>query len=812
MSYSILIREEELKNKVAQDWFQSYDTTNILGAIDFCVALSADNNHTSEIASFLWAEAKKGEKANLDESFAQLIITIGKARTFEKYLPPMFLGAFDARNIAFIPYNSIQEIFYVNDFNWNVTPSDHSTKEFKMVLDAVQASMSHNKLQFDFCKDAKDLKKFISANFKIGKKRISKIKISKNNFVVIYQKWLKDVKPTILVDWEAARKNGVFDSDFYLADLLSTGNESIMSKLQVLLKKTHYVLGRKTNELGLLTSSQAEFSDGQVAHSQFWNKYDRPPKKEYWDYIIDRKDLLVPQDIRERQGSYFTPQKWVELSQEYLAKELGEDWQDEYYIWDCAAGTGNLLNGLSNKYRIWASTLNQADVDVMHERIGNGANLLPDHVFQFDFLNDSFDKLPERLRQIINNEESRKKLVIYINPPYAEGDNRSGKGRSGVATSKVQSLYGSYMGYAKREMFIQFMTRIYREIPSSVLANFSTLKNLQAPKFRDFRTFFRAKLGRNFLVPADTFDNVSGQFPIGFFIYHLSQKEEFKSVITDVYNSDGTFKQRKTLTTYDDKKVINDWVQNFIDRPVEQSKGSDKSIGTIIGVGNDFQNQRTVRIENPWRQWNHQFQWQISSNNLFISCIYYAVRTIIISNWLNDRDQFLYPDDSWIDDSTFMNDCLTYAIFKTNIKKQHINNWIPFTEEEVGARDCFRSHFMTDFISGKIRPKKEADLFDERVEQNAPLQFSDEAKAVFDAGRELWRYYHAQPNSNPDASLYDIKLHFQGVKTLKSGKEQMKSDSGDETYTELIKRLRDKLKILATKIEPKVYEHGFLKK
>lgn len=40
----------------------------------------------------------------------------------------------------------------------------------------------------------------------------------------------------------------------------------------------------------------------------------------------------------------------------------------------------------------------------------------------------------------------------------------------------------------------------------------------------------------------------------------------------------------------------------------------------------------------------------------------------------------------------------------------------------------------------------------------------------------------------------------------------MKSDSGDETYTELIKRLRDKLKILATKIEPKVYEHGFLKK
>lgn len=33
------IREEELKNKVAADWFADYDTTQIIGNIDFCVAL-----------------------------------------------------------------------------------------------------------------------------------------------------------------------------------------------------------------------------------------------------------------------------------------------------------------------------------------------------------------------------------------------------------------------------------------------------------------------------------------------------------------------------------------------------------------------------------------------------------------------------------------------------------------------------------------------------------------------------------------------------------------------------------------------------
>ena len=119
----------------------------------------------------------------------------------------------------------------------------------------------------------------------------------------------------------------------------------------------------------LVEGKRTDFTDKQLAHTQFWNKYDRPPKQEYWDYIVERRDLLVPQDVRERKGSFFTPQIWVERSQKYLTDVLGEDWQDEYYIWDCAAGTGNLLAGLTNKYNIWASTLDKQDVEVMHDRI-----------------------------------------------------------------------------------------------------------------------------------------------------------------------------------------------------------------------------------------------------------------------------------------------------------------------------------------------------------------------------------------------------------------------------------------------------------
>jgi hypothetical protein len=50
-------------------------------------------------------------------------------------------------------------------------------------------------------------------------------------------------------------------------------------------------------------------------------------------------------------------------------------------------------------------------------------NLLENHVFQFDFLNGDFSELPQSLQDIINDEEKRKKLIVYINPPYAEAGN-----------------------------------------------------------------------------------------------------------------------------------------------------------------------------------------------------------------------------------------------------------------------------------------------------------------------------------------------------------------------------------------------------
>jgi hypothetical protein len=112
----------------------------------------------------LWGEAKKTQTLVAD-MFVQLILTIGRARTFDKYLPPPFLGVFDNEKMAFIPYASVNDIFYQNDFNWNVTPSNHSTKEFVQIQRLVEDTINKEKLLFDFAKEGALLREYIKRNF-----------------------------------------------------------------------------------------------------------------------------------------------------------------------------------------------------------------------------------------------------------------------------------------------------------------------------------------------------------------------------------------------------------------------------------------------------------------------------------------------------------------------------------------------------------------------------------------------------------------------------------------------------------------------
>lgn len=849
MAYKLNAREKEIENRLRKDYFAAFDAEEVLGDVDFSVGIPQDELHLFEKEYLLWAEAKKANHNDIYESLVQLILTIGKARTFDKHLPPAFLGAFDAEKIAFLPYHRIIDVFSWSYIDWTVRPSDHESPTFVTLLSLVKDTLEKETLIYNFTHDDLLLRTFIKRNFISGKSRLSKVRINKTNFTAIFQKWLREVKPTIAVNWDIAKRNGIIAADFYLADILSEHNTTLRDKLYAVLRKDHYELDRQFDESGFFSSRAAQFNDKQKAHIQFWNRYERPPHREYWDEIVERRDQLVPQDIREVKGSFFTPAKWVSLSQQYLSDELGENWQQEYYIWDCAAGTGNLLANLTEPYNIWASTLDPQDVAVMHDRIksmndestnGNGSNLLEKHVFQFDFLNDKFTKLPKKLQDIINDETKRKRLIIYINPPYVEASNAhtasgTGDNRPGVSQTYVKTKYSKFLKKAANEVYAQFYARIWHEIKGCHIAMFSKLKTLQGPNFTVFRSNYQAKLKRVFIVPANTFDNVKGSFPIGFQIWDTSIKEEFKEIVADVYDSHATLIGKKNLYAYNNGSLILDWIHNY-DKEIRGKNYKQKLIALayLRFLGTDYQNNNGVfwtlnpsvadisQVKGRW------------VNFLYIKhmTIYFSVRHCMEQNWLNDRDQFLLPNKLWEYDHEFEGDCLIFSMFHSQNRiscKFGINHFIPFSEKEVNAKDTFSSHFLKDYMNGIIRfgymVSDDEDDDDTQISffdadntiinddyRFLPFDFSPVASAVLDAGRELWKYYHSQPNANADASLYDIRLFFQGTHKDVKGKEVMNTSSNDAHYNFLLKELHVRMKELSMQIVPKVYEYGFLRR
>ncbi|MDE5986402.1 MAG: hypothetical protein K2H16_03870 [Prevotella sp.] len=817
--YSKTIQEEELKNKVREEWFSGYDNTAIQGKVDFYVG---HGNNT-----FLWAEAKRGVKRDIYEQFVQLILTIGKDRRFNEQEAPDYLGSFDAEKIGFVHYDEISEVFEMNDFNWQVTPSNHATREFKHLYELVHDRLKNHVFIFNFEQHGDSLRFFIKDRFSLSGRRAARVNVNKNNFPHIYRRWLKEVKPTLAINWEDLESQGIYDCDFFLADLMSQENTTLLENLSVLLKLDHYIVatGKKQGSLSLF--SHIDFNDKQMAHRLFWQRYKRPPREEYRDYIIERSDRLRPQNVRMYHGAYFTPLQWVEKAQEYLSLELGEDWQDNYYVWDCAAGTGNLLAGLVNKNNLWASTLEQADVATMNQRIEDGFNLYKNHVFQFDFLNDFLldytnkegefmqSKVPQPLQAILRDEEERKKLVIFINPPFKEAATKTtvkgtGENAAGVAiNSKVYKTHAGKWGISCRELFTQFMINIHEQMNGCKIGQFSTLKIPVAPNFSEFRKFFHARAGRCFIVPGNTFDNVRGQFPIGFFTWHTDDKQPVGEILADVFNKDGEPMGTKKLTVEKDVRSINDWIITT------RNRTNERNIGFMSAKGCDFQNQNYNFIINSKAQLPHPRGTQVTDMNLKEIAVYLAARHTVKRNWLNDRDQFTEPFDSWGSDTEFQNDCLVYTIFSNsnNIQSEAgVNHWQPFTEDEIGIRNELPSHFMTDYISGEKRPRIiYGNFFENQEENKKPLVFSEEAKAVFDAGRELWKYYHQQPDADLNASYYDIRKYFQGTRLDKKGKEIMNSTSEDKVYTRLHSVLRQAHRKLSEKIAAKVYEHGFLR-
>ncbi len=648
---------------------------------------------------------------------------------------------------------------------------------------------------------------------------IIRTQITPDNLKQVFDKWV------VMIGREI---KGVAEEDYallFFADIMSDGNISTHNDLPAeLLHKNNspvFSLGGKLYELG-----------SREGYRQFWAIYHRPPKAEYRNYLLERRDSLIPLDERSFKGAYYTPLAVVDKAYDKLTETLGNNWQKEYIVWDMCCGVGNLEVKHSNPRNIFMSTLDSADVDVMKAT----KTCVAATRFQYDYLNDDItddgqidytltNKVPDSLRKAI---AEGKKILVLINPPYAEattGDNTAGGGKgdskAGVAKTKLAATAMAEYGKASNELYTQFVVRIAREIPNAILALFSTLKYVIAPTLEDFRENWKAKFIDGFVVHSKAFDGINGHFPVGFLVWKTEMLRKDKITIgeirTEVLNRKAEPIGEKIFYAAANQELLTNWIERpktnkhdvvplknavvpaTATKDLRGTKWSDNAIGYLLSGGNDLQHAgiHTGVFSSGYGSARGYF---INSENLCKISIVFTVRKIIKPTWLNDRDQYLQPTAPLTEE--FKTDCLIWMLFngsnltasanelEWNGKQWSIvNHFIPFTEEEVNAPERFESDFMVKYLADKI--------------------LSDEAQKVLDEGKKLWQAYFA--NTDVRTVRDELKLNRSDVGWYQIRKAlQARNSSGDFPVVSF-KLFEEAYKALTEKLQPQVYELGFLR-
>ena len=759
----------------------------------------------------IWFEAKQGYKHSTYEMFTQLAFYVNYALEDGEYIPP-FLCVIDCVKAALMKTDVVLPLLRDKSIKikWGKSASDVTADAQEKVSQYIGTHFVSYNIQHNE-------KEFIEAvHTAIEKGEIIRTQITPNNLKAVFDKWI------MLIGREI---KGVKDEDYALlfyADIMSDGTLSTHENLSAELlhkgTKPAFLLGGKLYEL-----ASAE------GYRKFWAIYDRPPKVEYRNYLLERRDSLIPIEERSFKGAYYTPLHVVDKAYELLNRTLGSDWQKNYIVWDMCCGVGNLEAKHSNHRNIYMSTLDQADVDVMKA----AKTCVAARRFQYDYLNDDItddgqidyslsDKVPQSLRKAINEaKKGNKKILVLINPPYAEAGSGNAKGQDGkknVSKSKCADFLMNDYGKATNELFTQFIARISKELPNVTLAMFSTLKYINAPNFEDFRKQWNAKYLDGFVVHSKAFDGLKGDFPIGFLIWQTNNFENAqKTPITEI----SCEVLDKNANPIGEKKFYNlpaeTYLTKWIKRPKANgedvvalknaltvsgvAKWSDNAIGSFLCDSNDLQNagQATALFSSTCKI-GHKGTCFVTPENLWQVAVVFTVRQIVRHFWKNHNDQFLIPNKKL--DKLFINDCLIWTLFAgknltasadgliyDNHEYSITNHFIPFTETEVNASERFESDFMTEYMADKV--------------------FSQEALAVLDEGRKIYQEYFAHSFNYKIREEYKLNRSDVGWYQIRMALKAL-NESG-ECIPVSFTPFEQAYKNLSEKLLPQVWEYGFLK-
>lgn len=592
----------------------------------------------------------------------------------------------------------------------------------------------------------------------------------------------------------------------------------------------------------LVTPNKNVEIDGS-AFDAFFSYFQRtytPQEKNNFAAIADR---LIEDTDRRNSGDFFTPTKFCDYAHKMISEQLGEDWREKFVVYDMAAGSGNL----TRDYRfgeLYCSTLFDSELEI-GKRYNQEATK-----FQFDFLNDYFpmkgdlhntdSKVPAGLLKAL---EEDKPIVFFLNPPYATACNQGETNKEGINDTQVRKqMQYEKLGGGAENLQHQFLYRICKikesyKLTNCYIALFSNPVFLSGAKQSEFLKYLCSNFQfiNGTIFQASHFSDVSGAWGITFniwkngitnnihnFKHSLIDKNKYGEIVEvgtkNIYNSWNDVLASKWV-----REPLKDITEKAVDMPNMTNALSIKETNTrgknlLSALGYMHNNANSVQYNQTYvGLYTSPFA---SANGLacvrenFTRCtVLFAARKLIVGDWTNSKDEYIAPNESDVRYKEFELDSVVYSLFNTSSNQSSLRN-VEYKGKEWNISNEF--FFMSKSDMEELANENGNDVCyigartsDERFVysylKEHRNELSAEALQVLEKAEDLvrvsFKYRAMFDEEKPEYQINNWDCGWYQIKGL------LKIYMPEE-----LKGFQALYKALSDKMQPMVYELGFLKK
>jgi len=534
-------------------------------------------------------------------------------------------------------------------------------------------------------------------------------------------------------------------------------------------------------------------------------------------------DRLIDDNRRRMDGKFYTPAHLAERARQYADKYLGEDWRTRGVVWDCAAGTANLTKGVYFG-KLFVSTLDREELGAAE--LSNSIDHRFTTAFQYDFLNDPYEKLPEELRNAI---ESGTELTFFVNPPYKRAGGGTGTGANADAVSRNKILREMKDdGFQVDDILCQFLYKMSK-FPNINIVVFGKSTWITGHKYSKLRSFLETKLDYlgGFVCSSSEFHGNEGKWPVILSCFRSKSNETPNKYVYDVdddkkyefYNTDGT--------------MLNDYAKLKPNKEDLISPYPYTSNGLEINTGHNSPHNYTYKnalgsISSKSNCRNGSSRevclWSIPYSDLkfkgfmiypenFIKCCEIFVARVLTkpTSYLNDREEYTIPDTTIEGYENYSSDAVLLSMFLPEAKATSVD--LEYKGNSFHIPNHFfwltKKEFMETVANNQLLEGEPDEVPYMTTVLNDPGVTQDGYDAVILATellKDSYEYREVFGVSNPKLQLHQWDA---GYKQLKPLWEYVAEQ--DEAFKTKYEKWKGMIIALKAKVRPLIWKYGFLK-